>query len=88
VPVLVSYGCLNKFQQTYWFKTTVLEATEINQGLSRAILPVKILRENLLIASYTSVGSKNFWFVTFLYSLPLTVSLHSGRGKAALVPLL
>lgn len=67
--VLVSWGCCNKWPQTLWLKTTeiyslpVLEARRLtsvslswNQGISRAVLPLEALEENLLLASSSSGG--------------------------------
>ena len=71
---LVSYGCYNKLQQTWWIVTTeiysliVLEAGSLksvslgqNQGVSRIALSLEAVEENSFLAS-----SSFWWLLTFL----------------------
>lgn len=73
--VLISYGCLNKVPQTRWFKINSVIDLMVsigfnqgiwNQGVDRAVLPLKALGKNVHFSS-----SSFWWLSVFLVATSL-----------------
>lgn len=90
LPTLRIRGCLgvrglsNQIPQTEWLKTeicslTVLEAGVQNQGVGRAVLPLKILGEEFFLASsWLLVVARNPWFSSVYRHIALiSASCHA-----------